>query len=241
MKSLFALTAALILGLGIAAGGYLAGDGLVKSRLGDRSVSVKGLSEREVKADLALWALRFVVTGNDLAETQAEVKRNAEVVGNFLKSHGFSEEEIELQAPQVTDRLAQMYSSGQFDTRFIIAQQLVLRSTDVDKVAAANRDSSALVEQGVVLSNEYGPVRPSYLFTRIADVKPEMLEEATLRAREAAETFAADSGARLGGIKRAWQGQFSILPRDEIPGAQETEQVMKTVRVVSTVEYLLVD
>ncbi len=196
MKSLFALTAALILGLGIRrAAGYLAGDGLVKSRLGDRSVSVKGLSEREVKADLALWALRFVVTGNDLAETQAEVKRNAEVVGNFLKSHGFSEEEIELQAPQVTDRLAQMYSSGQFDTRFIIAQQLVLRSTDVDKVAAANRDSSALVEQGVVLSNEYGPVRPSYLFTRIADVKPEMLEEATLRAREAAETFAADSGA----------------------------------------------
>ncbi|MEQ9196339.1 MAG: SIMPL domain-containing protein [Parvibaculum sp.] len=241
MKSLFALTAALILGLGIAAGGYLAGDGLVKSRLGDRSVSVKGLSEREVKADLALWALRFVVTGNDLAETQAEVKRNAEVVGNFLKSHGFSEEEIELQAPQVTDRLAQMYSSGQFDTRFIIAQQLVLRSTDVDKVAAANRDSSALVEQGVVLSNEYGPVRPSYLFTRIADVKPEMLEEATVRAREAAETFAADSGARLGGIRRAWQGQFSIQPRDEIPGAQETEQVMKTVRVVSTVEYLLVD
>ncbi|MBO6634863.1 SIMPL domain-containing protein [Parvibaculum sp.] len=241
MKTMFALAAALILGLGIAAGGYLAGEGLVKSRLGDRSVSVKGLSEREVKADLALWALRFVVTGNDLAETQAEVKRNAEVVGNFLKSHGFSEEEIELQAPQVTDRLAQMYSSGQFDTRFIIAQQLVLRSTDVDKVAAANRDSSALVEQGVVLSNEYGPVRPSYLFTKIADVKPEMLEEATLRAREAAETFAADSGARLGGIRRAWQGQFSIQPRDEIPGAQETEQVMKTVRVVSTVEYLLVD
>jgi hypothetical protein len=241
MKSILALTAALVLGLGIALGGYLAGDGFVKSRLGDRSVSVKGLSEREVKADLALWALRFVVTGNDLAETQAEVKRNADVVSNFLKSHGFSEDEVELQAPQVTDRLAQMYSSGQFDTRFIIAQQLVLRSTDVDKVAKANRDSSTLVEQGVVLSNEYGPVRPSYLFTKIADVKPEMIEEATKRAREAAETFAADSGSSLGGIKRAWQGQFSIQPRDEIPGAQETEQVMKTVRVVSTIEYLLAD
>ena len=184
MKSMLTLTAALILGLGIALGGYLGGQGLVKSRLGDRSVSVKGLSEREVKADLALWGLRFVVTGNDLAETQAEVKRNAEAVNNFLKSHGFSEDEIELQAPQVTDRLAQMYSSGQFDTRFIIAQQLVLRSTDVDKVAAANRDSSTLVEQGVVLSNEYGPVRPSYLFTKIADVKPAMIEEATQRARD---------------------------------------------------------
>ena len=241
MKSIFALAAALVLGLGIALGGYLAGDGLVKSRLGDRSISVKGLSEREVKADLALWALRFVVTGNELGTTQAEVKRNAAIVTGFLEKHGFSDEEIELQAPQVTDRLAQMYSSGQFDTRFIIAQQIVLRSTDVDKVAAANRDSSALVEQGVVLSNEYGPVRPSYLFTGIADIKPEMLEEATVRAREAAETFAADSGSRLGGIRRAWQGQFSILPRDDTPGAQESEQIMKTVRVVSTVDYLLVD
>ncbi|MEW6091760.1 SIMPL domain-containing protein [Parvibaculum sp.] len=241
MKSIFALTAALVLGLGIALGGYLAGDGLVKSRLGDRSISVKGLSEREVKADLALWALRFVVTGNDLATTQADVKRNADIVNSFLKSHGFSDDEIELQAPQVTDRLAQMYSSGEFNTRFIIAQQIVLRTTDVDKVAAANRDSSALVEQGVVLSNEYGPVRPSYLFTKIADIKPEMLEEATIRAREAAETFANDSGSRLGGIRRAWQGQFTILPRDETPGAQESEQIMKTVRVVSTVDYLLVD
>ncbi|MDX5365292.1 MAG: SIMPL domain-containing protein [Alphaproteobacteria bacterium] len=241
MKSIFAVVAALVLGLGIALGGYLAGDGLVKSRLGDRSISVKGLSEREVKADLALWALRFVVTGNDLATTQADVKRNADIVNGFLKKHGFADEEIELQAPQVTDRLAQMYSSGEFNTRFIIAQQIVLRSTDVDKVAAANRDTSTLVEQGVVLSNEYGPVRPSYLFTKIADIKPEMLEEATIRAREAAETFAADSGSRLGGIRRAWQGQFSILPRDDTPGAQESEQIMKTVRVVSTVDYLLVD
>lgn len=241
MKSIFALVAALVLGLGIALGGYLAGDGLVKSRLGDRSISVKGLSEREVKADLALWALRFVVTGNDLATTQADVKRNADIVNGFLKKHGFADEEIELQAPQVTDRLAQMYSSGEFNTRFIIAQQIVLRTADVDKVAAANRDTSTLVEQGVVLSNEYGPVRPSYLFTGIADIKPEMLEEATIRAREAAETFATDSGSRLGGIRRAWQGQFSILPRDDTPGAQESEQIMKTVRVVSTVDYLLVD
>lgn len=241
MKSIFALAAALVLGLGIALGGYLAGDGLVKSRLGDRSISVKGLSEREVKADLALWALRFVVTGNDLATTQADVKRNADIVNGFLKKHGFADGEIELQAPQVTDRLAQMYSSGEFNTRFIIAQQIVLRTADVDKVAVANRDTSVLVEQGVVLSNEYGPVRPSYLFTGIADIKPEMLEEATIRAREAAETFAADSGSRLGGIRRAWQGQFSILPRDDTPGAQESEQIMKTVRVVSTIDYLLVD
>src|SRR5690606_25790960 len=142
---------------------------------------------------------------------------------------------------QVTDRLAQNWSSGQVESRFIIAQQIVLRSTDIDRVVKANSETSTLVDQGVVLSNEYGPVRPSYLFTGIAGLKPEMIEEATKRAREAAETFAADSGSGLGGIRRAWQGQFEILPRDATPGTQEAEQVMKTVRVVSTIEYLLVD
>ncbi|WP_339831042.1 SIMPL domain-containing protein [uncultured Parvibaculum sp.] len=241
MNPVAAIIAAVILALGLALGGWFGGQGLVQSRLGDRSVSVKGLSEREVKADLALWGLRFVATGNDLKETQVEIKRNADNVIRFLRSHGFSEDDIERQAPQVTDRLAQNWSSGQVESRFIIAQQIVLRTTDIDRVVKANSESSALVDQGVVLSNEYGPVRPSYLFTGIAALKPEMIEEATKRAREAAETFAADSGSSLGGIRRAWQGQFEILPRDATPGTQEAEQVVKTVRVVSTIEYLLVD
>ncbi|MBX3490297.1 MAG: SIMPL domain-containing protein [Parvibaculum sp.] len=241
MNPVAAIVSAVILALGLALGGWFGGQGLVQSRLGDRSVSVKGLSEREVKADLALWGLRFVATGNDLRETQAEIRRNADSVTRFLKSHGFDEGDIERQAPQVTDRLAQSWGSGQIESRFIIAQQIVLRSTDVDRVVTANSESSVLVDAGVVLSNEYGPVRPSYLFTGIAALKPEMLEEATKRAREAAETFAADSGSRLGGIRRAWQGQFDIQPRDATPGAQEAEQVMKTVRVVSTIDFLLVD
>ncbi|MDZ4368300.1 MAG: SIMPL domain-containing protein [Afipia sp.] len=241
MNPVAAIVSAVILALGLALGGWFGGQGLVQSRLGDRSVSVKGLSEREVKADLALWGLRFVATGNDLKETQVEIKRNADNVIRFLTSHGFSEDDIERQAPQVTDRLAQNWSSGQVESRFIIAQQIVLRSTDIDRVVKANSESSTLVDQGVVLSNEYGPVRPSYLFTGIAALKPEMIEEATKRAREAAETFAADSGSSLGGIRRAWQGQFEILPRDATPGTQEAEQVIKTVRVVSTIEYLLVD
>lgn len=232
---------ALLLGIGIAAGGFLVGQGFVKARLGDRSVSVKGLSEREVKADLALWALRFVATGDELTTTQAQVKNNADAVMAFLKAQGFADEDIEIQAPQVTDRLAQAYNSGPVQSRFIIAQQIVLRSTDVDKVAVANRAVSQLIDQGVVLSNEYGPIRPSYLFTGIAALKPEMIEEATKRAREAANTFAADSDSHLAGIRRAYQGQFEIQPRDSTPGAQESEQINKTVRVVSTIEYLLAD
>lgn len=241
MNPVTGIVSAVILAIGLALAGWLGGQGLVQSRLGDRSVSVKGLSEREVRADLALWGLRFVATGNDLAATQAEIKRNADTVAGFLTSQGFAAGDIELQAPQVTDRLAQNWGGGQIESRFVIAQQIVLRSTDIERVVKANRESSVLVDRGVVLSNEYGPIRPSYLFTRIAELKPEMIEEATKRARAAAETFAADSGARLGGIRRAWQGQFEILPRDATPGAQEAEQVTKTVRVVSTIEYSLAD
>lgn len=241
MNPVTAIASAFVLAIGLALAGWLGGQGLVQSRLGDRSVSVKGLSEREVRADLALWGLRFVATGNDLAATQAEIKRNADTVTGFLTSQGFAAGDIELQAPQVTDRLAQNWGGGQIESRFVIAQQIVLRSTDIERVVKANRESSVLVDRGVVLSNEYGPIRPSYLFTRIAELKPEMIEEATKRARAAAETFAADSGAHLGGIRRAWQGQFEILPRDATPGAQEAEQVTKTVRVVSTIEYTLAD
>jgi hypothetical protein len=233
--------AALLVGIGMAFGGFFVGQGFVKARLGDRSVSVKGLSERDVKADLALWPIRFVVTGNDLAAVQAKVKQDSQTVTEFLRKHGFDDESIAVESPQVTDLLAQTYRSGPVESRFIIAQLVMLRSNDVDKVAQANRDASGLVEAGIVLSSDQGPSRPSYLFTRINEQKSEMIEEATKRAREAAETFARDSGSRLGGIRRAYQGQFEILARDNAPGISESEQIAKTLRVVSTIEYRLAD
>jgi hypothetical protein len=233
--------AALLVGIGVAFGGFFVGQGFVKARLGDRSVSVKGLSERDVKADLALWPIRFVVTGNDLAAVQAKVKQDSQTVTEFLRKHGFDDESIAVESPQVTDLLAQTYRSGPVESRFIIAQLVMLRSNDVDKVAQANRDASGLVEAGIVLSSDQGPSRPSYLFTRINEQKSEMIEEATKRAREAAETFARDSGSRLGGIRRAYQGQFEILARDNAPGISESEQIAKTLRVVSTIEYRLAD
>ena len=233
--------AALFIGVGVAFGGFFVGQGFVKARLGDRSVSVKGLSERDVTADLALWPIRFVVTGNELAAVQAKVKQDSRTVTEFLRKHGFDDGNIAVESPQVTDLLAQAYRSGPVESRFIIAQLVMLRSNDVDKVAQANRDAGKLVEAGIVLSSDQGPSRPSYLFTRINERKSEMIEEATRRAREAAETFARDSGSHLGGIRRAYQGQFEILARDNAPGISESEQIAKTLRVVSTIEYRLAD
>ncbi len=239
MNNVFAIVAAAILGVGIALGGYFGGQGLVESRLGDRSVTVKGLSERDVKADLALWPIRFVATGNNVEGVQAQIAVSTKAVIKFLKSEGFSDDEISVESPEVTDRMAQAYRSGPVDIRFIISQLVMVRSTDVDKVAEANRSTGNLVAAGIVLSSDRGPSRPSYLFTGLNKVKGEMIEEAMGRAKEAAQTFARDSGTSLNGIRRAYQGQFQILPRDNAPGIQQSEQIDKTVRVVSTIEYLL--
>ena len=132
-------------------------------------------------------------------------------------------------------------SSGPVDSRFIVAQTLMARSTNVDQIAAAGQRLSQLVDAGVVLSNEFGPGGPVYLFTKLNEIKPQMIAEATRNARAAAEQFAKDSGARIGGIRRANQGLFEILPRDRAPQLTEETQIEKTVRVVSTVDYLLLD
>jgi len=233
--------AALILAAGLAAGGWLVGEGFRQSRIAERYVTVKGTSERTVKADLALWPIRFVATGNDLAQVQAKLVKDGAAIKALLSSAGLTDKDIELQRLDVTDLLAQAYRSGPVDSRFIVAQTLMARSTDVDQIAAAGQRLSQLVDAGIVLSSDFGPGGPVYLFTKLNDIKPQMIAEATRNAREAAEQFAKDSGARIGGIRRANQGLFEILPRDRAPQLTEETQIEKTVRVVSTVDYLLAD
>jgi hypothetical protein len=240
MRTLGLLVAALALGLGMAAAGWFVGEGFLRARSGDRFVTVKGLAEREVKADLAIWPLRFVATGNDLAEVQAKVRADAASVQSFLTGAGIAAEEIALMSLEVTDLLAQPYRTGPVESRFIIAQTLLVRTADVDVVAKATQRIGDLVEAGVVLSNEFNPAGgPNYLFTRLNALKPEMIAEATREARAGAEQFAADSDSRVGAIRRANQGVFQILPRDAVPGLSEERQIDKTVRVVSTIEYFL--
>jgi hypothetical protein len=237
----FSILTALVIAAGIAAAGWLVGDGFRDSRLGERYVSVKGTAEQTVTADLALWPIRFVATGNDLNEVQAKLAKDATTIRKLLSSAGLADADIELQRLEVTDLLAQAYRQGPVDSRFIVAQTLMARSTQVDQIAAAAQRVSELVDAGIVLSNEFGAGGPVYLYTRLSDIKPQMIAEATRNARAGAEQFANDSGSRLGGIRRASQGLFEILPRDRAPQLTEETQTEKTVRVVSTIDYLLVD
>lgn len=238
----YLLLAGLFVALGLAACGWLVFQGLKEFRTGERSVTVKGLAEREVEADLALWSLRFVATDDDLSAAQGRLQADAGRVHAFLIGAGFAESEIVLEDYQVTDLLAQQYRSGPVESRYILSQTLLVRSGDIDRVGQAAQQVGKLVDAGVVLSNEGQPVGgPVYLFTGLNDVKPEMIAQATANAREAAEQFARDSGSKVGPIRRANQGLFQILPRDDYPGAYEPKQPVKRLRVVTTMEYLLVD
>ena len=236
--------AAVLIAIGLGLGGGFIGHGFAKGRGGDRFVTVKGVSEREVKADLALWPLRLVVGDNDLARAQNTLARNTREVMAFLARHEIDTAQAELQGIRVVDVFAQQYGgNANAPNRFIITQTVMVRSSDPDRIFAASQSVGDLIDAGVVLSSgeEYGPGGPTFVFTRLNDLKPEMIAEATASARVAAEQFAQDSRSGIAGIRRANQGVFVILPRDEAPGIAEQTQLFKKVRVVSTIDYLLKD
>ena len=241
MRSLFAIVT-LVAALGMAAAGWFVGEGLRTARMDDRYVTVKGLAEREVQADLALWPIRYVATGNALAEVQARLREQTETIRGFITESGIPANSVEIHGVEVTDLAAQAWRDSPARERFIVAQTLMVRTTEVAAIEAASRNVGELLEAGIVLSSDYGPAnKPSYVFTGLNDIKPEMIAEATRNARAGAEQFAADSDSRLGVIRRANQGLFQIRPRNDVSGASEENELEKTVRVVSTLEYYLED
>jgi len=235
------LISAVLVALGLSLGGWFIGEGFARGRASDRFVEVKGLAEREVTADLALWPLRYVSTGNDLTAAQAQITRNTRQVFAFLSRNGIDTTAVQLQALEVSDAFANRFPGERAGPRYVIQQTVMVRSGKPNVVMAASQRVNELVGAGVVLSSsgEYGIGGPTFIFTRLNQLKPSMVKEATANARAAAEQFAADSRSELGSIRQASQGIFVIMPRDQAPGVNEGAQLQKIVRVVSTVQYFL--
>lgn len=235
----------MILAVGVALAGLLIGNGFARGRSSDRYVTVKGVAEREANADIAIWPLRIVGADNDL--TKANAKLAASIVGvrKFLAAHGIDSSKVELTNFTVSDAFANQYTPDRPPAnRYVINETMLVRSAEPEKVLAASQQISDLAAAGVVVSSGaggYGPSvsGPTFIFSGLNTLKPDMIADATARAREAAEQFARDSHSDLAGIRRANQGVFVILPRDEAPGISEGSQIAKTVRVVSTIEYYL--
>jgi len=224
-----------LLAIGLALAGALIGRGVENARVGDRSVTVRGLSERVVKADLAVLPLKFAAAGNDLQAVQADIDADTAAVRRFLAAQGYQAGEVDLGRLEVTDQYAREYQQQNVAARYRVAQTVIVRTTNVDRVQATTRQLDQLIREGVVLQDYTGP---SYIFTKLNEVRPAMIAEATASARTGAQQFARDSGAQLGGIRSATQGSFEILGRDEI-GYDANSQVFKKLRVVTTVSYRL--
>jgi len=234
MKESKNLISAGIIALGLLLLGLSIRSGIVKFKDLDRRVSVKGLAEREVKADKVTWPLMYKELGNDPTELYNILEMKNKKVVTFLKSAGLNNEEISVNPPSISDRQADSYGNEIMNYRYKATSVITVTSSNVDKVRQLMNRQTELMKQGIaIVSEEYGGNSIVYEFTKLNDVKPEMVEEATKNARKTAEKFAEDSDSKIGDIYSATQGQFSIEDRDS-----QTPYIKK-IRVVSTIEYNL--
>jgi uncharacterized protein len=223
----------LLIGLGLAIAGISIGVGQYKARTADRYVTVKGLAEREVDADLAIWPITFKVTDNTLGAIHQQIEKKRKVIKQFLQDAGFEESQISFSAPKIKDLEAERYGNQVIPFRYVAQSTVTTRSTDVHLVKKTMEKSGVLVSSGIVFGEENWQTPTEFLFTALNKIKPEMIEEATQNARQAAEKFALDSGSDVGNIRNAYQGLFTIEERDR------NSPERKIVRVVTTIQYYL--
>lgn len=233
MNNLKNLLPAIIIAIGIAALGWFIKAGLSGYTESSRVVTVKGLSEREVKADKVIWPITFVEIGDDLSSLYSTIEAKNSVIISMLKSKGISDNEISTRI-DVEDMKANAYSNN-VATRYKASSVITVNTRNVDTVLGLMKEQSSLIEKGIAISlNRYeNPVQ--FEFTGLNNIKPEMIKDATQNARKAAQQFATDSESELGKIRSATQGQFTIEDRD-----QNTPYI-KNVRVVTTIIYSLED
>jgi len=224
---------AVIMAVGLALIGFMINAGISNFKDRDRVVSVKGLAEMEVSADKVVWPLMYKELGNDLLTLYNNIQTKNSTIVTFLKANGITDEEVSVAAPEIIDMEAERYSAQAPQYRYNATSVITVTSKDVEKVRKLISGQTELLKQGVAITGGDYRFNTIYEFTGLNDIKPQMIEEATKNARLAAEKFAIDSGSKLGKIRDASQGQFTISDRDA------NTPFIKNVRVVTTVNYYL--
>ena len=231
---------ALIIGLSLVVGlfllGYTLGESILEYKSLDRTVIVKGLAEKEVDANIVIWPISYIRASNNLSKLYESLDKDTQAIINFLDKNGFNNKEISISAPAVTDKIAQNYGgANQIKFRYSAVQTLTLYTSHINKARKSMTNITSLGKAGITFRANTYENKTQYIYTKLNDIKPSMIKEATKNARVSAQTFANDSQSSLGKIKSARQGQFSIYSRDN------NTPYIKKVRVVSTVEYYLAD
>ncbi len=199
----------------------------------DRTVNVKGLCEREVKADKVIWPVVYKVMADDIQSLYDQTDRNNAEIMAFLEKGGITKNEITVSVPQISDKYANEYGSNDRAYRYIATNVITVYTDKVDMVLGLMSRQSDLLKKGIVTGGNSWENPVEFKYEGLNDIKPSMIEEATKNAREAAEKFAKDSDSRLGKIRTANQGTFTIENRDS------NTPYIKKVRVVTSVTYYL--
>lgn len=230
MEKLHVIIGSAILALGVALGGLCISKGLYHYADKDRSVTVKGLSTRDVMADHAIWPLSYSVQGNELISLYDDLRNLQNIVESFMIEQGFTKDEIQFANVDVTNNWTNYYSDRRPDYRYTLSSKIVINTDNVELVQKSQGCQSKLLSRGIILNSDDWQL--DYQYNGLAELKPSMIEEATKNARSVAQKFADDANCKLGSIRRANQGQFSIEPDEYCPW-------IKHVRVVTTVDYYL--
>ena len=234
----------ILLAFGLIGAGYQVSTTIYKAKLMSNTVTVKGFAERAVKADSAIWNIVFSTTGDNLDLSYDKLNSDGKIISDYLIKNGIKPEDIKIKNVNVVDSLANQYRQKEVQkgSRYILTGTISVNSNDVDTVEKSLQSIGILVKDGVVL----GGTNVKYSFTKLSEIKPEMLRDATKNARNAAEQFAADAGSKVGSIESATQGFFSILEKDTAGNGDDTANsysatngIDKKVRIVTTVTYYL--
>lgn len=221
--------------IGLSSLGYFVSTAFLKIKDMERTVIVKGLSEKEVLANIVIMPIKISQTGNDFEALSKRTNSDTTQIIEFLKQNGIKEEDISLGSTLVVDKMANEYSNQEFSMRYLASRVINIYSSEVEKVRSLTGKLSELSQKGILFKTDDYDTKIEYIFTKLNDIKPSMIEEATANAREVAEKFAQDSNSKLGKIKIATQGQVEMNSRDK------NSEHIKTLRVVATVEYYLND
>lgn len=231
------VAAALLLGAGIATAGYFVGQTIYNSQVAINVAEVKGLAEKRVSADRAFWKIQYTVSGTraDMARLYEQSEADQKKIVALLIESGFESSEL---SPGVIDTSSEEFRDENqklVEEKFQLIGSIDVETAKVRKVAEVRSKLNTLVAQGLAITNN----PPAYHFTRLNEIKPEMVKEATTNARIAANEFAVNAGVKVGGIKDAQQGGFLVRDVGEEYG--DTKNIEKDVRVVTTITFYLTE
>lgn len=226
------------LSIGVATGGYFISQTLYNAKVALNTAEAKGLAERRVEADRANWQLVFTVQGNkreDIASLYQKAEQQQKTIIDLLKESGFDQDEIETGVIDYSQQEFRDENQVLVDEKHLLIGSIGVETNKVKLVSKVRAGVNKLIAQGIDIQNQ----APAYRFTKLNEIKPDMLREATKNARLAANEFAENAGVTVGGIRDARQGSFYIRDAGEEYG--DTVKIEKDVRVVTTITFYLTD